>query len=196
MQCLRALQHCVCACYVLAPPSNARADRGLAQQFPDLLDPSFDEDCSLLHRRASDDISDGRPGSARGSRRSYHRSGLRRTVSGGGPLARRSAGGSSAGSGAATGRLHTIADLADTTARRHQRLAGANQHGAAGADSSMGRCDFQLQEDLTSMQWLSALRAHFCYWRHEDVALFITRAVCGYDVVDGGKAGGAAAASD
>ena len=51
----------------------------------------------------------------------------------------------------------------------------------------MGRCDFQLQVDLTETQFLGALRAHFCYWRHGDVALFITRAVCGYDVVDGGK---------
>jgi hypothetical protein len=50
---------------------------------------------------------------------------------------------------------------------------------------SVGRCDFQLQEDFADMEWFGAFRAHFCYWKHDDLALFIARAVCGYDVLDG-----------
>lgn len=51
--------------------------------------------------------------------------------------------------------------------------------------SSEGRLDFVLQEDFTQSQFLSSFTAHFCYWKHEDVALFVCRAVCGYDVLDG-----------
>ena len=68
-------------------------------------------------------------------------------------------------------------------------LARAGQFGlvSKGQGGSVGRLDFQLQEDFAELQWVGAFKAHFCYWKHDDVALFICRAACGYDVVDGRK---------
>ena len=83
--------------------------------------------------------------------------------------------------------MRSMSEIGTSPAPQLGPLMGAGQSAKRGGFSSMGRCDFQLQVDLTETQFLGALRAHFCYWRHEDVALFITRAVCGYDVVDGGK---------
>ena len=68
-------------------------------------------------------------------------------------------------------------------------LARAGQFGpvSKGQGGSVGRLDFQLQEDFAELQWVGAFKAHFCYWKHDDVALLICRAACGYDVVDGRK---------
>ena len=82
--------------------------------------------------------------------------------------------------------LERVPGVDDMKSPAKPQLAGAKQKLAQG-HSSAGRCDFQLQEDWSELQFLGALRAHFCYWHHADVALFIMRAVCGYDVVDGSK---------
>lgn len=79
-----------------------------------------------------------------------------------------------------------------TTARLSKpkpTLAKAGQFGlvSKGGGGSVGRLDFQLQEDFAELQWVGAFKAHFCYWKHDDVALLICRAACGYDVVDGRK---------
>ena len=85
-------------------------------------------------------------------------------------------------------RMRCISKLGERSMNSTGGLAGAGQGGASEKGRhSCGRCDFVLQGELTEMEWYGAFKAHFCYWRHEDVALFVTRAVCGYDVVDGGK---------
>ena len=79
-------------------------------------------------------------------------------------------------------------NAADAAPGRSRRvLAGAGQGGVCpqGHGGSVGRLDFQLQEDFVETQFFGAFRAHFCYWKHEDVALLVCRAACGYDVVDG-----------
>jgi hypothetical protein len=91
-----------------------------------------------------------------------------------------------AGAGPRDGRMTRISELGNKSMSRGP-LAGAGQGGQRGGGVSTGRCDFQLQEEFTQTQFFGVFRAHFCYWKHEDVALLITRAVCGYDVVDGGK---------
>lgn len=91
------------------------------------------------------------------------------------------------GEGAAGVQAAYVAELGADAAGRSGQLAAASQTGGKAQKVSVGRCDFQLQEDLGELEMLGVLRSHFCYWKHEDVALFIARAVCGYDVVDGGK---------
>jgi hypothetical protein len=92
------------------------------------------------------------------------------------------------GAGDTTGRPHS-----DSASMRLSKpkptLAKAGQFGpvSKGQGGSVGRLDFQLQEDFAEWQWVGAFKAHFCYWKHDDVALFICRAACGYDVVDGRK---------
>ncbi|CAG9461893.1 unnamed protein product [Pedinophyceae sp. YPF-701] len=49
---------------------------------------------------------------------------------------------------------------------------------------AQGRMDFVLQDSPTESQYLSALGAHFVYWEHPDVALFIARGIYGLDVMD------------
>jgi hypothetical protein len=76
-------------------------------------------------------------------------------------------------------------DDLDNGGENGELSSGREAEGRKTLGPSVGRCDFQLQEDLADMEWFGAFRAHFCYWRHDDVALFIARAVCGYDVLDG-----------
>eukprot|EP00892_Ulva_mutabilis_P006366 jgi/Ulvmu1/4100/UM019_0079.1 len=87
-----------------------------------------------------------------------------------------------------SGSTRAFRNAADAAPRRSRRvLAGAGQGGLCpqGQGGSVGRLDFQLQEDFVETQFFGAFRAHFCYWKHEDVALLVCRAACGYDVVDG-----------
>jgi hypothetical protein len=98
--------------------------------------------------------------------------------------------GSRWGVGDGSGRPYgDTASVSSRISRSRPTLAKAGQFGlvSRGQGGSVGRLDFQLQEDFAELQWVGAFKAHFCYWKHDDVALFICRAACGYDVVDGRK---------
>ena len=91
--------------------------------------------------------------------------------------------------GGADGAVRASGETSARLLKTKPTLARAGQFGlvSKGQGGSVGRLDFQLQEDFAELQWLGAFKAHFCYWKHDDVALFICRAACGYDVVDGRK---------
>ena len=79
-------------------------------------------------------------------------------------------------------RTHSSADIVSKVSSQAPKQRSNNQ-----GRSSAGRLDFVLQEDFTQSQYISAFTAHFGYWTHEDVGLFVCRAICGYDVVDGSR---------
>jgi hypothetical protein len=93
------------------------------------------------------------------------------------------------GGDASMGPCGDTASVSSRISKVKPMLAKAGQFGlvSKGQGGSVGRLDFQLQEDFGELQWVGAFKAHFCYWKHDDVALFICRAACGYDVVDGRK---------
>lgn len=113
--------------------------------------------------------------------------GLQRTQSARAPQGVRRQRRATIGEGAAGVQAAYVAEMGPDAVGRSGQLAAGSQTGGKAQKASVGRCDFQLQEDLGELEMLGVLRSHFCYWKHEDVALLIARAVCGYDVVDGGK---------